>query len=84
VSLQTKRPEELQQLVEAVTDRVEAAASTADLRSARRALLHSMERLRDDLAAPRDGLSDGRTGTVRRGAVKRPAFQSYKSFFIQT
>ncbi|XP_056262112.1 phosphoinositide 3-kinase regulatory subunit 5-like isoform X2 [Pseudoliparis swirei] len=58
-ALQTKRPEELQQLVEAVTDRVEAAASTADLRSARRALLHSMERLRDDLAAPRDGLSDG-------------------------
>uniref|UniRef100_A0A8C3G4T1 Phosphoinositide 3-kinase regulatory subunit 5 n=1 Tax=Cyclopterus lumpus TaxID=8103 RepID=A0A8C3G4T1_CYCLU len=48
-ALQTKQPEELQQLVEAVTDLMETAASMVDLRTARRALLSSMERLRDGL-----------------------------------
>lgn len=55
--LQTKRPEELEQLVEAVTDRMETAASTADLSTARRVLLQSMERLRESLAGP--GPADG-------------------------
>lgn len=59
-ALQTKQPEELEQLMEAVTDCMETAASTADLGTARRALLHSMERLRGSLAAPARGCSDTR------------------------
>ncbi|XP_059203581.1 phosphoinositide 3-kinase regulatory subunit 5-like isoform X2 [Centropristis striata] len=62
--LQTKQPEELEQLMEAVTDRMETAASTADLSKARQGLLHSMERLRESLTgpAPADGCPD--TGAV--------------------
>ncbi|XP_073349735.1 phosphoinositide 3-kinase regulatory subunit 5-like isoform X2 [Pagrus major] len=51
-ALQAKRPEELEQLKEAVTNSMETAASTADLSRARQGLLHSMERLRGSLAAP--------------------------------
>ncbi|XP_034567365.1 phosphoinositide 3-kinase regulatory subunit 5-like isoform X2 [Notolabrus celidotus] len=51
-ALQTKQPEELQRLVEAVTDCMERAASTGDLGSARQDLLHSMERLRESLCGP--------------------------------
>ncbi|KAL6103402.1 pik3r5 [Pungitius sinensis] len=51
-ALQTKPGEELDQLAEAVTDLMEAAASTADPGTARRALLHDMEKLRDRLAGP--------------------------------
>ncbi|XP_074553265.1 phosphoinositide 3-kinase regulatory subunit 5-like isoform X2 [Halichoeres trimaculatus] len=50
--LQTKQVEELEQLVEAVTDRMERAASTADLSLARRDLQQSLERLRESLCAP--------------------------------
>ncbi|XP_031726853.1 phosphoinositide 3-kinase regulatory subunit 5-like isoform X1 [Anarrhichthys ocellatus] len=64
-ALQTKRPEELAQLAEAVTDCMETAASTEDPRTARQALLLSMERLRDSLAVP--ALNNGCTDT---GAVK--------------
>ncbi|XP_068575242.1 phosphoinositide 3-kinase regulatory subunit 5-like [Cebidichthys violaceus] len=49
-ALQAKRPEELEQLAEAVTECMETAASTADPRTARQALQLSMERLRDSLA----------------------------------
>ncbi len=58
--LQTKRPEELEQLLEAVIDSMETAASQADLSTARQGLLHSMERLREGLAvpAPADGCPD--------------------------
>ncbi|XP_076608706.1 phosphoinositide 3-kinase regulatory subunit 5-like isoform X2 [Chaetodon auriga] len=63
-ALQAKQPEELEQLMEAVTDSMETAASTADLSTARRGLLHSMERLRESLVAPAppDGCTD--TGAV--------------------
>lgn len=51
--MQAKPPEELERLMEAVTDSMETAASTADLSTARQGLLHSMERLiRESLAAP--------------------------------
>lgn len=58
--LQTMRPEELEQLLEAVINSMEAAASKADLSTARQGLLHSMERLREGLAvpAPADGCPD--------------------------
>lgn len=65
IALQAKRPEELERLMEAVTDSMETAASTADLSTARQGLLHSMEKLiRESLAAPApvDGCLD--TGTV--------------------
>ncbi|XP_040046771.2 phosphoinositide 3-kinase regulatory subunit 5 isoform X2 [Gasterosteus aculeatus] len=51
-ALQTKRDDELDQLAEAVTDHMEAAASAADPETARRALLHVMEKLRDTVAGP--------------------------------
>ncbi|XP_051244350.1 phosphoinositide 3-kinase regulatory subunit 5 isoform X1 [Dicentrarchus labrax] len=59
-ALQAKRPEELDQLMEAVTDSMETAASTADLAQARQGLLHGMERLKESLAisAPADGCPD--------------------------
>lgn len=60
---QAKQPEELEKLMEAVTDIMETAASTADLSAARQSLLHSVERLTESLAAPAptDGCPD--TGT---------------------
>ncbi|XP_040012019.1 phosphoinositide 3-kinase regulatory subunit 5-like isoform X2 [Xiphias gladius] len=63
-ALQAKQPEELEQLLEAVTESMEIAASTADLSTARRGLLNSMESLRESLAVPvpAEGCSD--TGTV--------------------
>ncbi|XP_044038341.1 phosphoinositide 3-kinase regulatory subunit 5-like isoform X2 [Siniperca chuatsi] len=63
-ALQAKQPEELEQLLEAMTDSMETAASAADLSTARQGLLHSMERLRESLAvpAPADGCPD--TGAV--------------------
>ncbi|XP_069005546.1 phosphoinositide 3-kinase regulatory subunit 5-like [Embiotoca jacksoni] len=61
-ALQRKQPEELELLLEAVTDRMETAASAADLRAARQDLLHSMERLRESLAVPAEGCPD--TGAV--------------------
>ncbi|KAI3360150.1 hypothetical protein L3Q82_014469 [Scortum barcoo] len=63
-ALQTKRPEELEQLLEEVTDSMETAASKADLSTARQGLLQSMERLREDLGvpSPNDGCPD--TGAV--------------------
>nr|XP_046271005.1 phosphoinositide 3-kinase regulatory subunit 5-like isoform X2 [Scatophagus argus] len=65
-ALLAKRPEELKQLMEAVTDSMETAASTADLSTARQGLLHSMERLRASLAAPAPAPADccQDTGTV--------------------
>ncbi|XP_029014362.1 phosphoinositide 3-kinase regulatory subunit 5-like isoform X5 [Betta splendens] len=55
--LQTKRAEELDQLLEAVTESMERAASTADPHAARRALSSSMERIRGSLV-PADRTSD--------------------------
>ncbi|XP_070778965.1 phosphoinositide 3-kinase regulatory subunit 5-like [Enoplosus armatus] len=63
-ALQTKRPEELEQLLEAVTDSMETAASTADLSTARRGLIHSMERLREGLAVPAPADGCPHTGAV--------------------
>ncbi|XP_054463201.1 phosphoinositide 3-kinase regulatory subunit 5-like [Anoplopoma fimbria] len=60
-ALQTKQPEKLEQLMEAVTLLMETAASTADPSTARETLLHSMERLRDSLAVPAP--NNGRTDT---------------------
>ncbi|KAM8843998.1 phosphoinositide 3-kinase regulatory subunit 5-like isoform 2-T3 [Spinachia spinachia] len=68
--LQTKQGEELDQLAEAVTERMEAAASTADLGTARRALLHDMEKLRDRLAGPAAGCTDA--GAVETFMVPFP------------
>ncbi|KAE8282873.1 Phosphoinositide 3-kinase regulatory subunit 5 [Larimichthys crocea] len=51
-ALQTKRHDELEQLMKVVTDSMETAASAADLSTARQGLIHSMERLRESLAAP--------------------------------
>lgn len=48
---QAKQSEELEKLRDAVTDMMEAAASTTDLSTARQGLLHSMERLMESLAA---------------------------------
>jgi len=55
--LQRKQPEELQQLLEAITDSMEMATSTADHRTAREGLLHRVERLRESLGVP--GPADG-------------------------
>lgn len=59
-SFQTKQPEELEQLLEAVTDSMETAASTPDLSTARQGLTDSMEMLRESLAlpVPADGCPD--------------------------
>ncbi|CAG5897427.1 unnamed protein product [Menidia menidia] len=59
-ALQGKRPEELQRLLEEVTDSMETASSTADHRAAREALSRKMRRLRDGLRAdsgPADGVA---------------------------
>lgn len=67
-ALQTKRDDELDQLAEAVTDHMEAAASAADPETARRALLHVMEKLRDRVAGPAAVCTDaGMTDDVRGG-----------------
>ncbi|KAM9745867.1 phosphoinositide 3-kinase regulatory subunit 5-like isoform 1-T3 [Menidia menidia] len=50
-ALQGKRPEELQRLLEEVTDSMETASSAADHRAAREALSRKMRRLRDGLRA---------------------------------
>lgn len=50
--LQTKSPEELEQLMEEVTDSMETAASAADPSTARQDFLHRMERLSKSLAVP--------------------------------
>lgn len=56
--------------MEAVTESMETAASTADLSTARRGLLHSMERLRESLVAPAstDGCTD--TGKTEHINIK--------------
>ncbi|XP_076006263.1 phosphoinositide 3-kinase regulatory subunit 5-like isoform X2 [Genypterus blacodes] len=63
--LQSKQPEELEQLLAAVTDNMEAAASTADLSTARGDLIDSMESLAESLAVTDQG--DGCSGA---GAVE--------------
>lgn len=50
--LQTKQTEELEQLMEAMMNGIERAASTADLSSARRDLQQDLERLREGLCVP--------------------------------
>lgn len=52
MSLQRKENEELEQLLEAVNNSMETAASAADLKMARQGLLYSMERLIETLAVP--------------------------------
>lgn len=56
---QTKQPEELEQLLAAVTDIMETAASTSDLSTAREGLQHRMEQLAESLAVsdPADSCS---------------------------
>ncbi|KAK5856770.1 hypothetical protein PBY51_008341 [Eleginops maclovinus] len=61
-ALQTKRPEELEHLMQAVNNLMETAASTADLSTARNTLTHSMERLGESLTSAADGCTD--TGAV--------------------
>lgn len=62
--LQTKQAEELEQLLEVVTDSMETAASTADLSAAKQGLQRSMERLRESLAVPTS--ADCRSDTGKR------------------
>lgn len=61
--LQTKQPEQLEQLLEAVTGIMEAAASTANLSTARQLLTNGMEQLREKLSvgAPADNSNTGRS-----------------------
>ncbi|XP_034750933.1 phosphoinositide 3-kinase regulatory subunit 5-like isoform X2 [Etheostoma cragini] len=75
-ALQTKHPEELEQLMEAVTDRMETAASTAGLSAARQGLVHSMERLRESIVvpSPADGCLD--TGAVETSMLPFPKCQT--------
>ncbi|XP_029998034.1 phosphoinositide 3-kinase regulatory subunit 5-like isoform X2 [Sphaeramia orbicularis] len=63
-ALQTKQQEELEQLLEALTINMERAASTADISKAVQGLLHSMERLRESLAAPSPADESLNTGTI--------------------
>ncbi|KAF3700557.1 Phosphoinositide 3-kinase regulatory subunit 5 [Channa argus] len=60
--LQTKQPEELEQLLETVTNNMENAASAAHVGRARQGLIKSLQRLRDSLVgpAPADVCSDTR------------------------
>ncbi|KAM3863822.1 phosphoinositide 3-kinase regulatory subunit 5-like [Diretmus argenteus] len=60
-ALQAKQPEELEQLLAAVIDTLETAASTADLNTARQGLVQSLERLGENLAIPSDADQDGRS-----------------------
>ncbi|XP_026181826.1 phosphoinositide 3-kinase regulatory subunit 5-like isoform X2 [Mastacembelus armatus] len=64
-TLQTKQPEELQRLLEAVTESMEAAAGAADLSTARKVLLNNMEKLRGSISVPAaaDGCSDAAVQT---------------------
>ncbi|KAM3598156.1 uncharacterized protein V6R79_014394 [Siganus canaliculatus] len=57
-ALQSKHPEDLDQILEALTDSMETAASEADPSAARAALQQSVERLRESLSIPTP--SDGR------------------------
>uniref|UniRef100_A0A3Q4AZ82 Phosphoinositide 3-kinase regulatory subunit 5 n=1 Tax=Mola mola TaxID=94237 RepID=A0A3Q4AZ82_MOLML len=54
----------LQKLMEVLTDIMETAASTTDLSTARQALLHGMERLRESIAAPLPPDGHQETGTT--------------------
>lgn len=51
-ALQTKQPEELDQILQSLTESMEMAASAADLGSAREGILQSMERLKESLTVP--------------------------------
>lgn len=62
--LQAKQLEELEKLMEVLTDIMETAASTTDLSTARQALLHGMERLRESIAAPLPPDGHQETGTT--------------------
>lgn len=63
--LQTKQPDELEQLLEAVTVNMETAASTADLSTARQGLTSSMERLRESLVLPAPADSCSNAGKTK-------------------
>ncbi|XP_029364880.1 phosphoinositide 3-kinase regulatory subunit 5-like isoform X2 [Echeneis naucrates] len=60
-TLQTKQTEELEQLRDEVTKKMEIAASSADLSTARQGLLSSMDRLRENLGVP---VPADNTGTI--------------------
>uniref|UniRef100_A0AAX7T3K7 Phosphoinositide 3-kinase regulatory subunit 5 n=1 Tax=Astatotilapia calliptera TaxID=8154 RepID=A0AAX7T3K7_ASTCA len=51
-ALQSKQPEELDQILQSLTESMEMAASAADLGSAREGILQRMERLKESLAIP--------------------------------
>lgn len=55
-----------------VTDSMETAASATDLSTARQGLIHSMERLRESLAAPApaNGSDTGKTRNISTVRVK--------------
>lgn len=62
---QEKPTEELQQLLKAITDRMETAASAGDHRTAREGLIQSMERISESLAAPAAGTDRTERGKTR-------------------
>ncbi|KAM7386368.1 hypothetical protein PAMA_009135 [Pampus argenteus] len=64
IALQTKQSDELEQVLEEVTDSMETAASTADLSAAKQGLQCSIERLRISLAVPASANCHSDTGTV--------------------
>ncbi|XP_034449800.1 phosphoinositide 3-kinase regulatory subunit 5-like [Hippoglossus hippoglossus] len=71
-ALQTKRTEELEQLLEEVTENMEMAASAADLSSARQRLLNNVERIREGLALPAPAPGRTHTGSVETFALPFP------------
>ncbi|CAB1433430.1 unnamed protein product [Pleuronectes platessa] len=71
-ALQTKRTEELEQLLQEVTENMEMAASAADSSSARQRLLNNMERIREGLAPPAPAPGCTHTGSVETFALPFP------------
>ncbi|XP_060946280.1 phosphoinositide 3-kinase regulatory subunit 5-like [Limanda limanda] len=71
-ALQTKRTEELEQLLQEVTENMEMAASAADFSSARQKLLNNMERIREGLAPPAPAPGCTQTGSVETFALPFP------------
>ncbi|KAG7216178.1 hypothetical protein INR49_029026 [Caranx melampygus] len=76
-TLQTKQPEELEQLLEEVTETMEIAASKADLKSARQGLINSMERLRERFGVPCPPEGCPNTGTVETFMLPAPKCHTF-------
>ncbi|KAK1878315.1 Phosphoinositide 3-kinase regulatory subunit 5 [Dissostichus eleginoides] len=69
-ALQSKRPGELEYLMETVNNLMENAASTADLSTARTTLIQSMERLGESITSPPEGCTE--TGNVETLVLPSP------------